>query len=223
MTAPQLAGARATLRSRLGLAIDAPVFLCSQALFKILPDDDTLFARVLEAVPNATLLLFEGSHREVSAQTMRRLGSTLSGRGIAVRERVRMLSRMPRADFLHVNAACDALLDTRGWSGGNTSLDAFASGLPVVTLPGELMRARQTAAMLAIAGAPELIAATADDYVQLAARLATDAGWKEQMSAKIREGSGRLFDDPAPLAALAQFIRDARSRGLQSAPAPSGG
>ena len=134
-----------------------------------------------------------------------------------------MLSRMARADFLRVNAACDALLDTRGWSGGNTSLDALASCLPVVTLPGALMRARQTAGMLTIAGVPELIAATEDDYVELAARLAKDPAFRGDMAQKIRAGGGRLFDDPAPLAALAQFIRDAHSRAPQSAPAPSGG
>ena len=70
------------------------------------------------------------------------------------------------------------MLDTLAWSCGNTTIDALAAGLPVVTLPGPFMRARQSAVMLSIAGVPELIARDADDYVAIAVRLATDADWR---------------------------------------------
>jgi predicted O-linked N-acetylglucosamine transferase (SPINDLY family) len=36
----------------------------------------------------------------------------------------------------------DVILDSIGWSGGNTSLQAIELGKPVVTLPGAFMRAR---------------------------------------------------------------------------------
>ena len=52
----------------------------------------------------------------------------------------------------------DVMIDTLRWSGGNTTLDALASALPVVTLEGRFMRGRQTAAMLRILGIEELIA-----------------------------------------------------------------
>src|SRR5450756_1113159 len=108
--------ARVQLRQRLGVSAEAPLFLCPQALFKILPDDDALFARVLEAVPGSILLVFEGRHRAVTGQFLRRLGLALTARGLNARERVRILARMPRQDFLQVNAACDAMLDTQHWS-----------------------------------------------------------------------------------------------------------
>jgi len=38
--------------------------------------------------------------------------------------------------FLHLQALADVLLDTIHFGGGNTSLEAFAFGTPVVTLPG---------------------------------------------------------------------------------------
>ena len=198
--------ARAQLRERLGMPTGAPLFLCPQALFKILPDDDALFASVLSAVPGSALLVFEGRHRAVTGQYLRRLATALAGRGIELRQRVRVLARMPRADFLHVNAACDAMLDTVHWSGGNTSLDALAAGLPIVSLPGTMMRARQSAGMLRLVGLPELIAADAADYVQIAARLVQEPDWRAAVSQRLREGSARLFDDREPLAALADFV-----------------
>ena len=42
----------------------------------------------------------------------------------------------------------DVYLDSPRWSGGNTTLEAMAVGLPIVTLPGPLMRGRHTAGIL---------------------------------------------------------------------------
>jgi predicted O-linked N-acetylglucosamine transferase (SPINDLY family) len=109
-------------------------------------------------------------------------------------------------DYLALCAACDAMLDSVRWSGGNTSLDAIACALPVVTLPGAYMRARQSAAMLAQIGVPELVARDAADYVAIAMRLASDREWRDDVSARIDRGAGQLFDDPAPVEAFAAAL-----------------
>jgi predicted O-linked N-acetylglucosamine transferase (SPINDLY family) len=204
---------RAQLRERLRLPAGTPLFLCPQALFKILPEDDALFARVLEAVPGSVLLVFEGRHRAVTGQFLRRLGLALAAHGLHGGERLRVLALMPRQDFLQVNAACEAMLDTQQWSGGNTSLDAVAAGLPIVALPGRFMRGRQSAAMLRMVGAAELIAADADDYVRIAARLAVDSTWRAEIGKRIAIGSVQLFDDPEALRALDAFLRSAAGSG----------
>ena len=199
--------ARAQLRQRLGLLPDAPVFLCPQALFKILPDDDERFARVLEAVPGSVLLLFEGRHRIATTTLMKRLSGTVAAKGLVPRERLRVLARVPREDFVQINAACDAMLDTHRWSGGNSTLDALASGLPVVNRPGEFMRGRQTAAMLRIAGVEDTLADDDDTYVQIAVRLATDAAWRGDVVSRMAAGASRLFDDAEPIVELADFLQ----------------
>jgi predicted O-linked N-acetylglucosamine transferase (SPINDLY family) len=214
---------RAELRARLGVAPDTPVYLCPQALFKLLPADDALFARVLEAAPASVLVLFAARHPALTNATMHRLSRALEARGLDARRRLRVLSRLPRADFLAVTAACDAMLDATAWSGGNTSLDALAAGLPIVTLPGAFMRGRQSMAMLRLCGVDELVAADADDYVRIAARLAQDRAWRAEVAQRIDAGSARLFDDAQPLAAFAQLMRDARSRAPRSAPPPTSG
>jgi predicted O-linked N-acetylglucosamine transferase (SPINDLY family) len=47
-------------------------------------------------------------------------------------------------------------------------------GVPVVTLPGERAASRQTLGFLRAIGLPELAAASADAYVQIAAALAAE-------------------------------------------------
>jgi CRISPR-associated protein Csy1 len=198
-------------REAYSLPRDATLLLCPQSLFKIHPDNDALFARVLTANPRAMLVLFAGRHPVVTDQFMRRLARCFEQHGLPIRERTRVLPQLPHEDYLAVNLACDAMLDTMRWSGGQTSVDALDCGLPVVTLPGAMMRGRQSAGMLSLLGLSELIAADVDDYVRIATRLCQDPSWRDQLAASIRERNGTLFDDSAPIEALEDFYRDAVS------------
>jgi protein O-GlcNAc transferase len=193
-------------RARWGLPPDATLFLCPQSLFKIHPEDDARFAQVLAATNESRLVLFEGTHPALTARYLARLSAALAVRGVVSNGRIRMLPRRGHADYLRINTCCDAMLDTSRWSGGNTALDALACGLPIVALPGRFMRGRQSMAMLEQSGVPELVAKDDDDYVRTAARLADDRAWRETLAARIRDGRGRVFDDPAPVAALAEAL-----------------
>jgi predicted O-linked N-acetylglucosamine transferase (SPINDLY family) len=198
-------------REAMSLPRDATLLLCPQSLFKIHPDNDALFARVLDANPKAMLVLFAGRHPAVTDQFMHRLARCFQSHGLPIRERTRVLPQLPHVDYLAVNLACDAMLDTMRWSGGQTSVDALDCGLPVVTLPGAMMRGRQSAGMLSLLGVHELIATDVDDYVRIATRLCQDPAWRTGLAASIRERNGLLFDDPAPLGALEAFYREAAS------------
>ncbi len=197
--------ARST-RDALGLPAEGTLFLCPQSLFKIAPDDDALFARVLAAVPDSRLVLFEGRHPALTRRYLARLDAALAAQGVERGERVVVRPQVRHDLYMQTNLACDAMLDTLRWSGGNTSLDAIAAGLPIVTLPGRCMRARQSAAMLGIAGAPELVAEDVGDYVRIASRLAGDRTFREGMSARLQDGAARVFDDAAPIDAFAAWL-----------------
>jgi CRISPR-associated protein Csy1 len=193
-------------RAPFGLPEGVPLFLCPQSLFKIQPDNDALFARVLAAAPKARIVIFEGRHPALTAKFRKRLGLALERAGLAIDERLIILAQRGHDDYLRINRVCDAMLDTLHWSGGNTSLDALACGLPIVTLPGRFMRGRQSAGMLRLMGIDELVASDADDYVRIAARLAHDARWRDGVVSRIVAKQERVFDDPAPVADLSRFL-----------------
>jgi predicted O-linked N-acetylglucosamine transferase (SPINDLY family) len=117
-----------------------------------------------------------------------------------------VLPQCSHADYLRLNTLCDAMLDTLRWSGGNTSLDAIACGLPIVTLPGAMMRGRQSAAMLALAGVGDTVAKDEDDYVRIAVRVARERTWRDDVAARVVAGQARLFDDARPIDALADGL-----------------
>jgi len=128
-------------------------------------------------------------------------------------ERVRMLKPdLQHAAYLRLNAVCDAMLDSVHWSGGNTSIDAIASALPIVTLPGALMRGRQSAAMLDALEMRELIASDAGQYVSRAVALGRDRDARRHASDAIRARRDALFSRDEPIRALEEFL-EAAARG----------
>ncbi len=108
--------------------------------------------------------------------------------------------------FVAAAGLCDIVLDSIGWSGGATSLESLTHDLPIVTLPGSLMRGRHTMAMLELIGVADTIAATTCDYVSLAARLAQDLTWRKEVNHRIAQGKHRLYRDRSCIAALEDFL-----------------
>ncbi len=188
-------------RERFGLPEGVPLLLCPQSIFKIHPDNDALFADVLRAAPSALLVGFEARDPGLLAK----LRSRWTRAGIDP-ARVRFLPRCARDDYLRINTLCDAMLDTVHWSGGNTSLDALASGLPIVTLPGRFMRGRQSLGMLGLLGMDDLVARDRDDYVRKVAAIAADRSHRDALSSRIVDARGRVFDDASPIAALGEIL-----------------
>jgi CRISPR-associated protein Csy1 len=193
-------------RAQLGLPEGRHLYLCPQSAFKIHPDNDGLFAAILAADPDATLVFFRDYDEPLTEAYRNRLARAFAPAGLDLASRTIFLPRASHADYLHVNRLCDAFLDTLHWSGGNTTLDALAAGLPPVTLPGPTMRGRQSFAMLRLLGLEELVAADAADYVRIATRLGADPGHRREVSGKILDRADRLFGRGEPVQALQAFL-----------------
>jgi CRISPR-associated protein Csy1 len=200
-------------RADFGIPGDRTIYLVPQSLFKIHPDNDELIARVLERDPRGVALLFASHQDNVTQDFAQRLNRSLQPRGLDIHDRVVFLMpSLAHPKYLRLNQLSDVMLDTLHWSGGNTSLDALASGLPVVTLPGELMRGRQSRAMLRALGVDSLIAPDVDAYVDAAVRVGTDAAERSALSQRLIANRGALFERDEPVRALADFLeRAARS------------
>jgi predicted O-linked N-acetylglucosamine transferase (SPINDLY family) len=204
---------QAVQRSAFQLPEGKNLYLCPQSLFKIHPDNDRLFVEILKRDDNGVLVLFQDMQAFITQQFVSRLSRAFETGKLDGAGRVKILPKMPHEDFLQVNVACDVMLDTLYWSGGNTALDALACGLPMVVLPGEMMRGRQSYGMLKAMGLDELVAKDAQDYVEIAVRLANDREWRNQMSQAILSQSGSIFEDETPIRALERFYSRATLRG----------
>ena len=193
-------------RSHYGLPDDSHLYLCPQSPYKIHPDNDDLLLDILEQDPQATLVFFQGMYANTTQAFKARLERGIAARSLAIRKRVVILPRMGHEAYMQINRSCDVMLDTLRWSGGNTSLDALACGLPMVTLPGEFMRGRQSCAMLTAMGLDELIARDKKDYVAIALRLGNDPDWRGQIRERIVKNASKVFETVEPIRELERFL-----------------
>jgi len=189
-----------------GVRPTATAYLCCQYVSKYLPQYDDVFARIAAAVPDSQFLFINPRSDPLTARLRRRLDAAFARRGLDAGRHVVVLPYLMPGQYAALNRRADVYLDSIGWSGGNTTLEAVAEGLPVVTLPGALMRGRHSSAILTQIGVTETIAGDLDGYVAIAARLGTDAGWRRSVSARVAEGCRRIHDDTRPLRALEDFL-----------------
>lgn len=192
------------------------LYLLPQSLFKIHPDNDALITKLLAQDADGVLVMFATQYPSWTHLFVERLQGAFSRAGLAPEGRVKVLPHLSHDEYKRVNQLCDVMIDTLYWSGGNTSLDALAMGLPIVTLPGEFMRGRQSAAMLTMLGVDELIAKGVDDYLSIALKLGRDPAYREQMRARILENRPKLFNDKKATDAFATFLKSAARKQLPS-------
>jgi protein O-GlcNAc transferase len=174
---------------------NAPLrFGCFNRVEKINDDVLALWARVLDGAPRSTLRLkarlFDtaGEREHFLARAARA--------GIAA-QRLELTGYSALRDVLAAYADIDIALDTFPFSGCATSCDALWMGVPVVTLCGAAMAARQTASLLTTLRLPELIAHTPDDYVRIAQALATDTERRAALRGSLRACMGERLGNVA--------------------------
>ena len=138
-------------------------------LAKITPEVIEAWAAILEAVPNARLVLKWKSLGD--AETRKRLIAAFTEYGVdGARIECRGWSR--HRQMLAEYGDIDIALDPFPFSGGLTSCDSFFMGVPVLTLPGELPISRQTGSFLDALGLQDWIATTRAEYVLKAIKMA---------------------------------------------------
>ncbi len=179
------------------------LYICLQSLFKFHPDFDAMIGRILDKDRKGELLLLEGSHPAWAEKLWARWRRTIPH----VLDRIKFTPRLARQDYLDLLAGASVMLDTPHFSGGLTSLEGLAMGMPVVSLPGDFLRGRLTAGFYGAMDIKDCLAESADEYADLAVRLATDEGWADGIRGKISERAPVLFENSRELEENASFFR----------------
>ena len=100
----------------------------------------------------------------------------------------------------------DIALDTFPYHGTTTTCEALWMGVPVLTLAGQRHASRVGVSLLTNAGLPELIADSPDQYIEIAAALASDLPRLRSLRATLRP---RL--QQSPLMDAPRFARNVES------------
>ncbi len=97
-----------------------------------------------------------------------RLETAFSRVGLAYNDYVVEIPWLSKPRFNSLMRQATAFLDTIGFSGFNTAMQAVECGLPIVTREGRFLRGRLGSGILRHLGATELIAESEQAYVDTA-------------------------------------------------------
>jgi predicted O-linked N-acetylglucosamine transferase (SPINDLY family) len=167
-----------------------------------------VWARILAAVPGSTLILKGETLKFPLVRTL--LERSFSEAGIAP-ERLDLRTPSSHEELLAEYADVDVALDPFPYNGGATTCDAMWMGVPVVARLGTSMISRQSAMMLHAVGLKELVARDDDEYVGIAARIASDLPRLHSLRQELRPAmaASPLCDAEGFAEALAQRLRRA--------------
>jgi predicted O-linked N-acetylglucosamine transferase (SPINDLY family) len=186
------------------------VFVCPGTPFKYAPEHDWVFPAIARRVSGARFFFFTHfASRALSRALERRLEEAFRREALEAARHVRFLSWLEPPEFFELMRRADVFLDTIGFSGFNTAVQAAQCALPIATREGRFMRGRLASGVLRRMGLGDVVAQSEEDYVALAARIATDRDYREALRARMAASQHLLFEDLAPIRALERFLVDA--------------
>lgn len=147
---------------------------------KLSPETLSLWAEILRAAPASCLHL----SRVPEGRLRDDLRDNFVQRGVRA-ERIEFSGIVSREAFATLTSRIDVALDPFPCNGGATTCETLWNGTPLVAMIGDTFVSRASYSILANCGLAEFAAASPDDYVRLAVRLAGDASLRNGMRARV--------------------------------------
>jgi predicted O-linked N-acetylglucosamine transferase (SPINDLY family) len=153
----------------LGIPQHQPILLCPGTPFKYAPRHDGVLVEIARQLGACTFVFFapEGNERahDLSARLQRRLADSFAREGLDSGRFVVFLPWQSRPSFHGLMMRADVCLDTIGFSGFNTAMQAVECGLPIVAWEGRFLRGRLASGIMKRIGSPALVARSESAYV----------------------------------------------------------
>jgi tetratricopeptide (TPR) repeat protein len=186
-----------------------PVLICAGTPFKYQPSYDSLYIAIAKRLPRCQLVFFRLTPEHLADQLQERLRAGFNAHGLSFEHHVRFIAVQPRERFHGLLERADVLLDTIGFSGYNTAVQAIECDLPVVTQEGGFLRGRLASGILRAMNLTELIADSEERYVQKVVELVEDRAYRDRVRRDIARRRSVLIDDAASVRSLEEFLTQA--------------
>lgn len=196
----------------LGIAPGAPLLICAGTPYKYAPGHDRIYAEIVRRAGDCRLVFFAQNPRSACEALIGRLRRAFGEAGLDYDRHVVFTPVLPRAAFHGLMRRSDAMLDTIGFSGFNTAMQAIECGLPIVAYEGRFMRGRFASGILRRMGMHEWVATSGEQYAALAAETAGDASRRHKARERMVAARDVLFDDLEPVRALEGFLLESARR-----------
>jgi protein O-GlcNAc transferase len=189
-----------------------PVLVCAGSPLKYAPEHDQVYVDIARRLGRCQFHFFSFNDGQLTARLEARMAAAFAAAGLDHRRHVVVRPWATAAQFRQFLPSADLMLDTLGFSGFNTVMQALECHLPVLSFRGRFLRGRLGTGILERIALNELIAETPVDYVDRAVALVQDDSGRLRFKDRIRQGLSSLSRDGEAIPAMETFLTEALAR-----------
>ena len=191
--------------NKLGLDPTRPILLCPGTPYKYLEKYDSVFPEIATKLKNCQLVFFTKASWS-AFRLEERLRCKFKLANLQYDEHVNFIPWLNREEFFSLMNQATVYLDTIGFSGFNTAMQAIECNLPIVTMRSQFLRGNLAAAPLHQMGLNDLIADDEQRYVDQVVKLVTNNLYRTQVRGQIEIRKEILFEDKTVIEELERFL-----------------
>ena len=157
-------------------------FAAMNRLSKVTPEVAGAWAQILREVPGSRLMVLAG----VNGSREPLVYELFETAGVP-RDRLDLVARVPRQEYMNLYGRADVALDTFPYNGHTTTCDSLFMGVPVVSMAGRTHVARMGLSINAALGLERtLVAHSLPDYVKFAIEIVKDLSQLQRLRIDLR-------------------------------------
>lgn len=198
---PSLVAAKFNLL-KFGIPEGSKILLCLGAANKFLPEYDYIYECLINN--NDCHLIFMHDTSGMSKILEKRLIARFINNNN--KNKIHFIPFLTREGFNGIMRLSTVLVDTVGFSGFNTAMQAIGNNLPVVTYPNQYMRSRNAYAINKLLKLDELIAQSKDEFISIIEKLLNNSDYLESIKNKISLNENILYNDRNAIDQIETFL-----------------
>lgn len=183
-----------------------PLFVCAGTPFKYSPEHDAVLVEIARRLGRCQFHFFTYRDGALSRRLLARLQEVFSAAGLDGADYLVLRPWASPPEFHRFMSSADLFLDTIGFSGFNTVMQALECGLPVVTSRGRFMRGRLGSGILEHLSLSSLVAEGPSSYVDAVVSLAENPTARGRLRAQLRERLPLVYRDQSSIEGLQDFL-----------------
>jgi protein O-GlcNAc transferase len=182
------------------------LLLCPGTPYKYLPTHDHIYPEIVKGLGDVTLVFFLHRKRGLSNLLRERLRIEFYNQQVDFDKAVAFIPWQSTSCFFGFLCRATAMLDTIGFSGFNTALQAIECNCPIVAYEGDFLRGRLAAGLMREMGLNESVATTEEMFISLARQYSSDPDFRHKVSNSIIAKKAMIFNNRNPVTFLSAML-----------------
>ena len=184
---------------------EMPLLVCPGTPYKYDPKNDWIFIEIVKQLGKCKLVFFDYNEDLILILKMR-LAKKFNEANLLIDDFIVFSPWLTSSDFFDLMKKSTVFLDTIGFSGFNTAIQAIECELPIITRRSQFLRGNLASGLLTRVGLSQLIANSDDEYIELVVKLVKDKTYHKEVVEKLGTMKHLLYEDRSVVKALEDFL-----------------